>query len=190
MSAFDTARDLRMPGVVIEQVYFDPNRLTTRMKNAVKQMLREGKAHGSWGSKSKQVAVKLAETCKLSLVSSTQWGWGVPDRNTYGTEQIERVLEIMDAAEALDLMHEGQHYSGDSLKRFQDRVRERYARDRGIVRGYGTRYRWVSRGTNIELMHQMIDVFANNRSAQQREDAEKVCDMIDRGERIAITISM
>lgn len=191
MSAFDTARDIRLPGVVVESVYFDPKLLSTRMKNAVKKMLREGKAAASWSSKSKALALKLAEACDLRVVGVTHWGFHAPPRNTYGTDQVEEIMRLIDADEAMELMQDAQQYgTGDQRSAYvQKRTRERHDRNRDVIRNY-TEYRWIAPSANREFMHQMIGIFASTRTAAELEKVEKVCDKIDNGERIAITISM
>lgn len=188
MSAFDTARDIRLPGVVIERVYVDPKLLTTRMKNAVKKMLREGHAHGSWGSKSKALTVKLAECNDLMVVGSVGWGFNVPPRHTYGDDTVAEVLALIDADEALELIDDGNSYSPEHVATAKDRTRKRHARHREIIQT-GTPYRWMGRGHSKEIMFQMIDVFTKARSAAQIEAAEKLCDRIDAGDPIEVSIS-
>lgn len=188
MSAFDTARDIRLPGVVIERVYVDPKLLTTRMKNAVKKMLREGHAHGGWSSTSKQLAQKIADSQGLRVVGSTGYGFTAPQRHTYGDNQIEELLRISEADEAIELMDDSQHYVGPQLQNVQRRTREKHERNREIIRD-ATPYRWIAPGANKDFMAQMIDVFTKTRSQHLIERAEKVCDMLDNNEPIDIFIS-
>lgn len=190
MSAFDTARDVRLPGIVIDRVYIDPKQLTTRMKNAVKKMLREGKAHGGWGSKSKALAMKLSKCHDLSLVHSTGWGFYAPQRQTYDDEQVKQILHLIDADEAIELMQDARDYGGNDQRTqyVQARTRERHARNRDIIQG-NTSFRWMAPSGNKEFMYQIIDIFANGRSAALREKAEKMCGMIDNNEPIPITLS-
>jgi hypothetical protein len=188
MSAFDTARDIRLPGVVIERVYIDPKLLTTRMKNAVKKMLREGRAHGSWSSKSKALAMKLAECNDVMVVGSTGWGFSAPPRHTYGDDTIAEVLALIDADEALELIDDAQHYPAPHLHNVQKRTRDKHERNREIIR-IATPHRWMGRGHSKEIMFQMIDVFTKTRSQHLIERAEKVCAMLDNNEPIEISIS-
>ena len=69
MSSFDTARDIRLPGLVIERVYIDPSKLTTRMKNSIKAMIRVGVLKGGWNSKAKQGAQKLPDGSDVLVLS-------------------------------------------------------------------------------------------------------------------------
>jgi hypothetical protein len=188
MSAFDTARDLRLPGVVIENVYLDTKLLTTRTKNAVKKMLRSGHAHGSWSSNSKALAMKLAEGNDVMVVGSTNWGFLIPNRPTYGDKQVKEMIELIDAAEALELLSDAQNYADSYLDRVQARTRQRHEHHREMVR-HQTRHRFFGYSANKILMDQMVEVFTSNRSSQQIEAAEKLCDRIDAGERITIRIS-
>jgi hypothetical protein len=188
MSAFDTARDVRLPGVVIENVRIDPKLLTPRMKNSVKKMLREGWAHGSWGSQSKQLALKLSETHAVQLIDSNKWGFKVPPRDTYGLEQLEELLRLVAADEALDLMDDVQRHGGTShLRAAQDGTRNKHTRNRQTFTGENT-YRWV-RTFNRELAGQMLAVLTSSRPPHLRESAEKLCAMLDNNEPIPINIS-
>ncbi len=188
MSAFDTARDIRLPGVVIERVYVDPKLLTTRMKSAVKKMLREGHAHGGWNSKSKALALKLAECNHVMVVGSVGWGFTAPPRHTYGDDTVAEVLALIDADEALELIHDGEVYNSQYVENVRAKTRASHERRRNIVRSSAD-FRWLGSSHNKEIMFQMIDAFVKTRSAAQIEAAEKLCDRIDAGDPIEISIS-
>lgn len=183
MSAFDTARELRMPGIVIERAYLDPRQLSTRMKNAIKKMLRRGYTEGGWGSKSKQVAQKLAESHGLMLVGRNGRGFSVPNRSTYTDEAAAKVLALIDADEALYYM------TTDSNENHRNYMKARYNGAREIVRanhaGYG---RWVSMDS-AELSAQCCEIFASMRTPQMIEKIEAMCDRIDAGEPIDIVVT-
>lgn len=188
MSSFDTARDLRLPGIKIERVYIDPSKLTTRMKNSVKAMIRSGVLKGGWNSKAKQLAQKLAEGSDVLVLSTSGRGFYAPDRHTYSDAVAEEICGLVDADEALELMedtraHQGSPYM-DAVTR---RTRERHEETRRVVRlrTYG-RWCWMY---SDELTAQVAQVFATTRSPKQIKAAEKLCDTLDRNEPIPITLS-
>lgn len=189
MSSFDTARDIRLPGVVIERVYIDPKQLTTRMKNTVKKSLREGHASGGWQSKSKQLVQKIADATGVRLVTSTGYGFIAPPRHTYGDKEIEELLRISEADEAVELMDDAQTHISRHLEHVQKHTRTKHERNREIIRGH-TMHRWIAPGSNKDFMKQMIEVFVNSRTPQLVERAEQVCAMLDNNEPIPITLSM
>jgi len=185
MSAFDTARELRMPGVVIERVVIDFGIVGTRMKNMVKKMLRQGYTEGGWSSQSKQLAQKLAEQYELMLVERSSRGFTVPLRSTYSAEVAEKVIELIDADEALILMD-----SPDHNNNYRAYIKGRYNGARARIRGDVTPYgRWVPMH-NPELSAQCCALFELSRTPAIREAAEKVCDMLDRSERVEVTINV
>lgn len=191
MSAFDTARDMRMPGVVLGKVYIDPKLLTTRMKNAVKKMLREGMTHGGWGSKSKQIAKKLSECYDLRIISSSEWGFTVPPRHTYDETHIAKVIELIDADEALEVMDDAQaNRDARYVEQIIARTRERHEDNRNIVRGVGGGSRWMRPGFSKEIKQQIVGVFTSTRTPELIAKAQRVIDMIDNNEPIEITIDM
>jgi hypothetical protein len=189
MSAFETARDIRMPGVVLDRVYIDPSLLTPRMKNAVKKMLREGYAKGGWSSKARQLAVKIAAARDLHVVDSNLWGFCVPPFNTYGPKQVKEALELIDAAQLIELMEDASRFTEPSyVTTQQNRTRSRYDNYKFIVTHNCDR-RWIGRCSNKELTQQIADVFISCRTPALIERAEKVCDMLDNNEHIQIRIS-
>lgn len=187
MSSFDTARDFRLPGVVVERVYIDPEQLSTRMRNMVKKMLRQGYTEGGWTSKSKQLARKIAEAQDLMLVSRSLHGFVAPNRNLYSDEVATKVVELLDADRALFFMEMGAAGGNDNYRRS---IEARYEGSRHKVLNDTPLYsRWVN-VSNTDLCDQCCEAFASMRTPQLVEAAEKACGMIDRGEPIPITISM
>ena len=164
-------------------VWVVSNGLSTRMKNMIKKMLRQGYTDGNWGSKSKQVAQKLAESHGLMLVERATRGFSVPDRKTYTDEAAAKVLALIDADEALYYM------ATSSNEHHRNYMKARYNGAREIVRanhaGYG---RWVSMDS-AELSAQCCEVFASMRTPQMIEKAEAMCDRIDAGEPIDIVVT-
>ena len=190
MSAFDTARDLRMPGVVIDRVYIDPKLLSTRMRTAIKTMLRAGHAPGSWSSKSKSLAVKLAERFDLLLIRShSHGGWCVPGRHRYSDSTAKRVEQVIDASETVGLIAARQQHSGDYLELYLKRIRELHAEARRLVHSGHPTYRWATM-TSVGFVEQAAQIFAEGRSAAEREAVEKVCDMLDNGTHIEIKVAI
>lgn len=185
MSSFDTARDVRLPGVVIESAYIDTSRLSTRMKNMVKHTLRIGYTEGGWNSKSRQLAKKIADARGLSMVDRSPYGFLPPPRKLYSDDVAAQVRELLDADKALYLVE-----MADYSESYKHTIRDRYALADAELRIHtGLEPRWIS-VRNPDLCAQMCSVFAAQRTPYLIEQAEKTCDMIDRGEPIAITISM
>lgn len=184
MSAFDTARDLRLPGVVLTRAFVDPARMSTRMKNLVKKMIRQGHTEGGWNSKAKQLAQKLAECYGLVVVSRNLHGFSVPDRRLYSDEIATRVVELIDADRALYLMD-----MGDCNPVYRASVEDRYTGARAKVLEQTPEYygRWVSI-QSAQLCAQCCDLFATSRSPEVIEAAEKMCERIDNGDHIDISI--
>ena len=190
MSSFTTARDIRLPGVVIGEVYIDPKQLSSRMKNMIKTMLRSGILKGGWFSQSKQLAKKIAEGTDVLLVSVNSRGLHIPALGTYGNAAADEVCALLDADEALELMNDSQTYSADTLERVSERTREQHNMARALVRGAHTYpHAWASM-FSPELTQQVAEVFVSARTPAQIEAAEKLCDMIDDGTPIPITLSM
>lgn len=189
MSSFDTARDLRIPGIVIGAVFIDPKQLSTRMKNLTKAMLRSGVLEGGWSSKSKQLAKKIAEGTNVMLVDVNSRGLRIPERHTYDDATADEVCALFDADEALELMDDNNvHRNQSHLKSITDRTRERHDGARAVVRGpHVNRWRYVF---SAELAQQIGAVFTSARSPAQIEAAEKLCDMLDDNTPIPITLSM
>lgn len=189
MSAFETARDLRMPGVVLDRVYIDPSMITPRMKNAVKKMLREGYAKGGWSSKARQLAIKIAEARHLHVVEASLYGVRVPPFSTYGPAQVKEALELLDAAQVVELLDDASRFTQpEYVAHAQSRTRVRYDNYRFIIT-HDYSNRWVGRCANDEVMRQLAAVFINCRTPALIERAEKVCDMLDNNEHIQIHIS-
>lgn len=70
MSIYDTARQLKIAGVVV-QAHIDPTQITPRIKNMTQAMLRKGKLKGGWSSKSMQLARQLMRDSQVPILN----GW-------------------------------------------------------------------------------------------------------------------
>jgi hypothetical protein len=70
MSIYDTARQLKISGVVI-QAHIDTTRITPRIKKMTQAMFRKGKLKGGWSSKSMQLARQLMRDQNLPVLN----GW-------------------------------------------------------------------------------------------------------------------
>ena len=192
MSAFDTARDLRIPGVVISQVHIDTGQLSVRMKNMVKDMLRKGIVSGGWSSKARQVAEKLAEGRGIRLVVAREHGFFAPHRALYDPDVAERVCELISADEMLELANDQNlAHTRDYTNKIMHRTRERHDASRATVRNHtpATHSRWCHMYSS-ELSQEVAKVFAENRSDQELAAAEELCGCIDRSELIAVPITL
>jgi hypothetical protein len=72
MDVWDTARLLRIPGVDAH-VFIDPAKIPTRTKRGAQRMLRDGFYHGTWGSKTKQLAVLVRDASAPQPFISTRY---------------------------------------------------------------------------------------------------------------------
>ena len=70
MSIYDTARQLKIPGVVV-QAHIDPTQITPRIKKMTQTMLRNGRLKGGWSSRSVQLARQLMRGHHLPVL----YGW-------------------------------------------------------------------------------------------------------------------
>lgn len=184
MSAFDTARDLRLPGVMLERAWLDTHQLSSRMKNMVKKALRDGYTEGGWNSKARQLAKKIAEAQNLMLVDRSPHGFYCPLRNMYSDEALQQVIELLEADRAIYLTNAA-HYSAG----YKDSIIVRYNTAIDSIRdGRHFSGRWIS-VYSTELCAQICAVFASQRSKDMMEAVETTCDMIDNGEAITITLS-
>jgi len=187
MSAFDTARDLRIPGVIVERVYIDPTAIGTRMKNMVKKMLRQGYTEGGWNSKSKRLALKLSECYHLQTISRSSYGLLIPERRSYSADVEKTILHFIDAAEAVELMNIKPNSHNPSREVEYIKQRMDYARD--VIAGKGGfRHRWVTI-YNDALVDQICAEFARTRSPGALEAVEDICSKLDDGKPIDITIA-
>ena len=192
MSSFDTARDVRIPGLVLGEVFIDPKLLSVRMKNMVKEMLRSGRLKGGWSSKSKQLAKKLVEGTDIMVVDASSRGVRIPDRHTYSDAIAEEVCALIDADEALELMDDNhRHRNQTHLEGITARTREQHNTSRYVVHNKASNHghRWCYM-FSAELAQQICTLFAATRSPAQIEAAEKLCDMLDNNTPIPVTLSM
>lgn len=72
MDVWDTARLLKVPGVDAH-VFIDPAKVPTRTKRSAQRMLRDGFYHGTWGSKTKQLAVLVRDASAPQPFISTRY---------------------------------------------------------------------------------------------------------------------
>jgi hypothetical protein len=70
MSIYDTARQLKISGVVV-QAHIDPTQITPRIKKMTQTMFRTGKLKGGWASKSMQLARQMMRDKHLPVLN----GW-------------------------------------------------------------------------------------------------------------------
>ena len=191
MSAFDTARDLRLPGLVIGQAHIDPSHLGVRMKKMVMTMIRKGVYEGGWSSKSRQLAHKLVEGTDIRMVAAHSRGFYAPKRHTYSDEVAEQVCKLIDADEAIELMSDAQ---GRAPKGYQESIMER-AREKhreardviwGNVSGVHSRWCWVY---SSEISKQITEIFASTRQPAEMEAAERLCDKLNNNELIPVQLT-
>lgn len=186
MSSFDTARDLRLPGVRLERAYIDPTAIGTRMRNMPKKMLRQGYTEGGWSSKSKQLAAKISDCYDLRVIDRNSYGFRVPERASYSDADAKVMLELIDAAEAIELMNVKPHSMSEREKEY---IKDRMDTARTVIAGRGyVRHRWVTI-YNGSLVDQICATLAKTRSHTVLEATEDICKKLDDGLAIDITLS-
>lgn len=125
MSIYDTARQLKISGVVV-QAHIDPTQITPRIKKMTQAMLRKGKLKGGWNSKSMQLARQLMRDTNLPVLN----GWDTMFRCQPLTDaDLAQFDEWFEADVALEKMklsgkddsHNHHHYY---LKRLDTNVAE------------------------------------------------------------------
>lgn len=72
MDVWDTARLLKVPGVDAH-VFVDPAKVPTRTKRGAQRMLRDGFYHGTWSSKTKQLALLVRDASAPQPFISTRY---------------------------------------------------------------------------------------------------------------------
>lgn len=100
MSIYDTARQLKIPGVVV-QAHIDPTKVSPRIKKMVQTMIRKGELKGGWGSKSLLLAKHLLDGKNLPMLAV--WN-GRYRAKRFNAEQIARLDELFEADIALEKM--------------------------------------------------------------------------------------
>lgn len=119
MSVFDTARQLKIPGVVV-QAHIDPTQITPRIKKMTQAMFRTGKLKGGWSSKSMQLARQLMRDKNLPVLN----GWDSMFRcQPLTAEDLAKFDEWFEADVALEKMKlSGKEHSHYYLKRLDENV--------------------------------------------------------------------
>lgn len=100
MSIYDTARQLKIPGVVV-QAHIDPTQISPRIKKMVQDMLRKGQLKGGWSSKSLQLARQIMRDSNLPVLN----GWDTMFRcQQLSPADLAEFDELIEADAALEKM--------------------------------------------------------------------------------------
>jgi hypothetical protein len=100
MSIYDTARQLKISGVVV-QAHIDPTHITPRIKKMTQAMFRKGQLKGGWSSKSMQLARQLMRDKHLPMLN----GWDTMLRcQQLSPDDLAQFDEWFDADAALEKM--------------------------------------------------------------------------------------
>jgi hypothetical protein len=100
MSIYDTARQLKISGVVV-QAHIDPTQITPRIKKMTQEMFRKGKLKGGWASKSMQLARQLMRDKNLPVLN----GWDSMFRcQPLSPSDLAQLDEFFEADAALEKM--------------------------------------------------------------------------------------
>lgn len=108
---WEIARAAKTTGMRVT-LELDPTQITTRIKNAIKRQLRQGRVTGGWRSQSRAIAEHLATKFKLPVVRDSWRGMRVPYANS---EQRSALAELVRADFAAKML-EQQHYSNSYYK--------------------------------------------------------------------------
>ncbi len=123
MSIYDTARQLKIPGVVV-QAHIDPTQITPRIKKMVQTMIRKGQLKGGGNSKSLMLARHLLQDKGLPMLA----GWnGTYRAKRFDDAQLSFFDEMFEADAALEkitLSEKGADSAKWALARLAQRVRE------------------------------------------------------------------
>lgn len=100
MSIYDTARQLKIPGVVV-QAHIDTTQISPRIKKMTQAMLRKGRVKGGWSSKSLHLATQLMQDKNLPVLH----GWNSMFRcQQLSQEDLEQFDEWFEADVMLEKM--------------------------------------------------------------------------------------
>jgi hypothetical protein len=100
MSIYDTARQLKIPGVVVH-AHIDTTQITPRIKKMTQAMFRKGKLKGGWASKSMQLARQMMRDKNLPVLG----GWDTMFRcQQLSPSDLEQFDELFEADSALEKM--------------------------------------------------------------------------------------
>ena len=100
MSIYDTARQLKISGVVV-QAHIDPTQISPRIKKMSQAMLRKGQLKGGWNSKSMQLTRQIMRDSNLPMLN----GWDTMLRcSQLSPDDLAQFDEWFDADAALEKM--------------------------------------------------------------------------------------
>lgn len=185
MSAFDMARDLRLPGVVVTGVHIDPTQISARLKNSVIRMLTTGETVGGWSSKARQLAMKLAETYGIVLTSSYGHQLVCTQMRSIDDDVQKQLLEVNEASLGLRMME----LSGDPHSSYARTHAVNYHdENRATICGLRDRHWLVF--ANEGFVQQAAQIILYARTEEQRNKARDVCSKLMGNEPIPIPLSV
>lgn len=105
MSVYDTARQLKIPGVVV-QAHIDPTLVSPRIKKMAQTMLRKGMLKGGWNSKSALLARHLLEDTGLPVLARWNSFYRAPKFNAETLAYFDELFEADIALQKMDMSPE------------------------------------------------------------------------------------
>ena len=154
MTIYDTARQLKIPGVVV-QAHIDPTQVSPRIKKLVQTMIRKGAFKGGWNSKSLMLARHLLDGKNLPMLC----GWNTMFRcQTLTKADIEFFDELLEADCALEKMKmtDSQRESVWYVKRMDENVRENKVAVRRLGSDMMTFYARIDNAPIREQVHERL----------------------------------
>jgi hypothetical protein len=130
-NAFDMVRKLRhLPGIEVTAI-INPAKITTRVKNATKKMLRSGVLVGGYMSKSRMLAEQLLKDAGVQAVASnTKWSTSVSDMSLLTRDDRAHLTVLLEAARMIELASEPRNgsYINDRYTHILQQVKQQSGR--------------------------------------------------------------
>lgn len=191
MDVWDTARLLKVPGVDAH-VFIDPAKIPTRTKRGAQRMLRDGFYHGTWASKTKQLAVLVRDASAPQPFISTRYrapreggiqayypmqlslfNYELP------REVCDQLIDLMQADYAVyNLTHSEGNLNSHAIKDQQKTINQWRTGD--FVSFSAVKF------FNDNYALQAIDLIKATRTPEQVEQAQALADRLDSHEHISI----
>lgn len=191
MDVWDTARLLKVPGVDAH-VFVDPAKIPTRTKRGAQRMLRDGLYHGTWSSKTKQLAVLVRDASAPQPFISTRYrapreggiqayypmqlslfNYELP------REVCDQLIDLMQADYAVyNLTHSEGNLNSHAIKDQQKMINQWRTGD--FVSFSAVKF------FNDDYALQAIDLIKATRTPEQVKQAQALADRLDSHEHISI----
>ncbi|MGI9141596.1 MAG: hypothetical protein ACR2IJ_00245 [Fluviibacter sp.] len=173
MSIYDTARQLKIPGVVV-QAHIDTTQISPRIKKMTQDMLRKGKLKGGWSSKSLQLARQLMRGHHLPVLN----GWDTMFRcQQLSPNDLAQFDEWFDADAALEKMK--MTAAQTDSRWYVDRINTNIVENKRAIRKLNPKHlvQFYLRIDSPDMREQINDKLL---SLRLPEDIAALCSLADR----------